>query len=53
LVLYGKFVASESEYIVIHKYLNVDGITYKPYVVHHTDVKTDDFIAEVPFAPRD
>ena len=53
LILYGNFVASDNEYIVIHKYLNTDWINYELVAQHHTDVKTDDLIAEVPFAPRD
>jgi uncharacterized repeat protein (TIGR02543 family) len=53
LILYGKFIASEHEYIVIHKYLSVDGNSFEQDVVHHTENKTDDFIAVVPIVHRD
>jgi hypothetical protein len=45
-------VAKEDGYIVIHKYMNVDGNTFVQDV-RHEDGKTDEFIEKVPFAPRD
>jgi hypothetical protein len=53
MTLYGKFIASDNVYRVINKYMNVDGISYVQTVDTHTDVKTDDFIAEVPISHRD